>query len=526
MITTNYALPRTRQNLSQQQVQKQHVTAPSRLQSQGSSLLIPNFTYNQLLVNKKNISFTGAPVSPVHLEILEKKVASVVKTMAESDLLIFGDSLKKAQNSVGDFVFPLIEKVHFIKDKSIKGVFLAQKLGTELSMQNLTDSKVVLNNKLAVPKNVDFVVTDKIKMNIDNNFIMLDPKAVATAEDLAKDASDDVKTFDLSNIVKNEEFKLIGAANKQRFNELVQQVEPEIPKSPKALSFDDIGGLDDVKNTLIEDIVLPIKYPNYFKNKKGQRGVLLYGPPGTGKSLFGQAIANEVKANYYYVKGSEFDDKFIGETEKRWRELYEEAKNNQPAIIFIDEAEGVLGKRSDAENARFDNKTVQQLLAINSDIEKNQDLVFTIAATNRFDMLDDAVTRPGRFGRHIEVPNPDEKGCLAILNVHTKDKSVSSDFNNAEFAKKLSDNKLSGADIDFIVQEADKNSTRETGVFELMKSGKYDDSVVPETAQIKPEHFEKALDERIAEKAKEQATSVDKPYTSSHAGFLGDLKKK
>ncbi len=196
----------------------------------------------------------------------------------------------------------------------------------------------------------------------------------------------------------------------------------EVIERPK-VTYSDIGGLDKQLQELREAVELPLKHPELFEKVgiEPPKGVLLYGPPGCGKTLMAKALAREVNATFIRVVGSELVRKFIGEGARLVHELFELAKEKAPTIIFIDEIDAIGAKRMDETTGgeREVNRTLMQLLAEMDGFDPRGN-VKVIAATNRPDILDPALLRPGRFDRLIEVPLPDFRGRLEILKVHTR----------------------------------------------------------------------------------------------------------
>ncbi len=221
------------------------------------------------------------------------------------------------------------------------------------------------------------------------------------------------------------------------------------------VTYKDIGGLDNVIQELREVVELPLKEPEVFK-KIGitpPKGVLLYGPPGTGKTLLAKAVAHETNATFIHVVGSELVRKFIGEGAKLVRDLFKLAREKAPAIVFIDEIDAIGAVRTEALTGgdREVQRTLVQLLA-EMDGFRPLEGVAVIAATNRLDILDPALLRPGRFDRIIEVPLPDEKARYEILKVLTKGIKVSKSVDLRHIAKITAG--ASGADLKAIVTEA------------------------------------------------------------------------
>jgi proteasome regulatory subunit len=228
----------------------------------------------------------------------------------------------------------------------------------------------------------------------------------------------------------------------------------EVIEAPEE-SYDDIGGLDRQIVEVREAVELPMKKPELFDRIgiEPPKGVLLHGPPGTGKTLLARAVAHETNAYFLRVVGSELVQKYIGEGARLVRELFELARKKSPTIIFIDEIDAVGASRTEATTSgdREVQRTLMQLLAGMDGFERRGD-VKIIGATNRIDILDRALLRPGRFDRIIEIPLPDIQGRLAILNVHTRKMRLEEGVDLQEIAY-LTDGK-NGSDLRAICMEA------------------------------------------------------------------------
>jgi len=240
------------------------------------------------------------------------------------------------------------------------------------------------------------------------------------------------------------------------FYEALKMIEPsalrEVLLEVPNIKWEDIGGLEEVKQELREAVEWPLKYPKAFQRLgiTPPKGILLYGPPGTGKTLLAKAVANESEANFIGIRGPEVLSKWVGESEKRVREIFRKARQAAPTVIFIDEIDAIAQARGSDVNRVMDT-LLNQLLTEMDGIEENSGVV-VIAATNRPDILDPALLRPGRFDRLILVPAPDEKARLEILKVHTRRVPLASDVSLEELAKKTEG--YSGADLAALVREA------------------------------------------------------------------------
>ena len=229
----------------------------------------------------------------------------------------------------------------------------------------------------------------------------------------------------------------------------------EVMESPD-VTYDDIGGIGDQIREVREAVEDPLDDPDMFEEVgvDPPSGVLLHGPPGTGKTMLAKAVANESDATFIKMAGSELVRKFIGEGARLVRDLFELAAEREPAVIFIDELDAVAAKRTDSKTSGDAEvqRTMMQLLSEMDGFDDRGE-VRIMAATNRFDMLDDAILRPGRFDRLIEVPKPNAEGREKILSIHTQDMNVADDVDLAEFATDLDDD-YSGADVASLATEA------------------------------------------------------------------------
>ncbi|MEZ3163498.1 proteasome-activating nucleotidase [Halorubrum sp. RMP-47] len=228
----------------------------------------------------------------------------------------------------------------------------------------------------------------------------------------------------------------------------------QVEHSPD-VTYADIGGLEDQMQEVRETVEMPLEHPDMFEDVgiTPPSGVLLYGPPGTGKTMLAKAVANETDATFIKMAGSELVHKFIGEGAKLVRDLFEVARENQPAVLFIDEIDAIASKRTDSKTSGDAEvqRTMMQLLSEMDGFDERGE-VRIIAATNRFDMLDPAILRPGRFDRLIEVPKPETEGREIIFQIHTRNMNLAEGVDFAELAELTPE--ASGADIKAICTEA------------------------------------------------------------------------
>ena len=236
----------------------------------------------------------------------------------------------------------------------------------------------------------------------------------------------------------------------------------QVDRSP-TVTYEDIGGIENQMHEVRETVEMPLQNPGMFGEVGIQppSGVLLHGPPGTGKTMLAKAVANETDATFIKMAGSELVHKFIGEGAKLVRDLFEVARENEPAVLFIDEIDAIASKRTDSKTSGDAEvqRTMMQLLSEMDGFDERGE-VRIIAATNRFDMLDEAILRPGRFDRLIEVPKPGFEGREIIFDIHTRDMNVADGVDFAELARMSDD--VSGADIKAICTEAGMFAIRES----------------------------------------------------------------
>lgn len=254
------------------------------------------------------------------------------------------------------------------------------------------------------------------------------------------------RIVELSDRIGTEKEKKKNDASEED-DEVKRWQQAEIPN----IHFSDVAGLEDVKKAIKIRMINPILYPDKYKlyNKKTGGGVLLYGPPGTGKTMIAKAIACEVGAKFYAVKGSDIVSKWVGESEKNINSLFEEANKQDRAIIFIDEMDSLLGKRGqDIHNDKRVNEFLQQIDGFSG---RNPNLLL-LGATNRPWDIDTAATRSGRFSQKIYIPLPDEKARKFMIEKNMKNVPVSKDFDVDKIVKQTKN--YSGADIEELCDRA------------------------------------------------------------------------
>jgi len=263
--------------------------------------------------------------------------------------------------------------------------------------------------------------------------------------------------------------------NHEDFMDALKVVRPsamrEVLVETPNVNWEDVGGLEDVKQDLKEAVEWPMKYPDSFKRMgiRPSRGILLYGPPGTGKTLLAKAVAKESEANFIQIKGPSLLSMWVGESEKGMRKIFERARQVAPCIIFFDEIDSLAGKRGMDYGNKVTERVLNQMLAEMDGLEDLKDIL-VIGATNRPDMLDPALLRPGRFDKILLVNAPDSKGRLNILKIHTQKmpfgdgKKFLNDKEKENLLKDLLEKTegYTGADIESLAREAALLSLRES----------------------------------------------------------------
>ena len=273
------------------------------------------------------------------------------------------------------------------------------------------------------------------------------------------------------------------------FREALKEVEPsairEVFTEVPDVKWEDVGGLEEVKRVLKETIEWPLKYNDLFKHAgtSPSKGILLYGPPGSGKTLLAKAVASESEVNFISVKGPELMSKWVGESEKGVREIFKKAKQASPCIIFFDEIDSVVPKRGSDAASHVADRVISQFLTELDGIEELKGIM-VLAATNRVDIIDQALLRAGRFDFHLEVPVPDRTARLEILKVHTRNKPLAVDVDLSGLADTLDG--LVGADLESLCRKAAMRAIRE---FIELEKNDYSD------LKISNKHFQEALRE-------------------------------
>jgi transitional endoplasmic reticulum ATPase len=288
------------------------------------------------------------------------------------------------------------------------------------------------------------------------------------------------------------------------------------------VTYEDIGGLKEEIQKVREMIELPLRHPEIFEKLgiEAPKGVLLYGPPGTGKTLLAKAVANETNAHFISISGPEIMSKFYGESEARLREIFKEAKEKAPSIIFIDEIDSIAPKREEV-TGEVERRVVSQLLSLMDGLEA-RGKVIVIAATNRPNAIDPALRRPGRFDREIEIKVPDKRGRLEILQIHTRNMPLDTDVDQDRVAAVT--HGFVGADLEYLCKEAAMKCLRRL----LPELNLEDEKLAPEVLNklmIIGADFENAIRDVMPSAMREvYLESPDVPWTA--IGGLEEVKRE
>jgi len=304
--------------------------------------------------------------------------------------------------------------------------------------------------------------------------------------------------------------------------EISEKVAKEVPRGVQRVTYEDIGGLRDEIQKVREMIELPLRHPELFVRLgvEAPKGVLLHGPPGTGKTLLAKAVANESNANFYVIGGPEIMSKFYGESEERLREVFKQAQENAPGIIFIDEIDSIAPKREEV-TGEVEKRVVSQLLSLMDGMQARGKVV-VIGATNRVNALDPALRRPGRFDREIEIGVPDREGRLEVLQIHTRGMPLDKDVNLESLANRT--HGFVGADLEALCKEAAMRALRRI-LPEIDLEAESIPAKVLSKLIVQMKDFEEALKEVQPSALREVLVEVPNVRWSDIGG-LEDLKKQ
>lgn len=461
------------------------------------SNMLYDTNYSKLLINKPvttPLSFKGAEKIPkimadtISKIPFEERLASLVEILDKDTVILVSESKKTLHKLLKgtEGLFPdVIRKAFFLPEPSIKEGFGLMRTDIGPAIMNLGNKPFTVSHPdkptAILPKGAAYWTMEGNKVSFDHFSFSVKEHSEKNMSMIRQNFSE---PFDKSQDVQ----KVINNINKKTLEEFL--VEKNVQK---AMTFDEIGGLDTQIETLKRNFLYPIKYPFMYKNRDINIGAILYGPAGTGKTMLAKTLANESGCYYREVQAGGLSGGLVGQTEANWGALMQDLIDNQPSICLIDECSSVFKKRGGWDVHGDDAQ--EYILAQISNIEKNGDKVFFIGTTNRPESLDSAILRAGRFGIQMEIPNPDVKGLKQILTKKLKDFNIADDFKENDFAQALYEKNLNGSDINQILNNASDFAMERLGLFKQMENG-----LIKESAQnykLVSEDFYKALNRHV-----------------------------
>lgn len=300
----------------------------------------------------------------------------------------------------------------------------------------------------------------------------------------------------------------------QDFKNAMREVDPsalrEVFVEVPDVTWGDVGGLKETEERLRESVQWPLDFPDVFADMdiNAPKGILLYGPPGTGKTLMAKAVANESESNFISVKGPELLNKYVGESEKGVREVFEKARSNAPTVVFFDEIDAIASARGSGDSGNNVNERVVSQLLTELDGLEALEGVTVIATTNRPDLIDSALLRPGRLDRHIHVPVPNQQARRKVLEVHTRSKPIADTVDLNRLAQETDG--YVGADLESLVREASMIATRS-----LINGAESQAALDSTETLVTMEHFNAALEEvgpSVTAEVREQYEQIEQQF--------------
>lgn len=495
---------RTIVNQNQNGVNTQKVSKMNQSSMRNVSNVLCDKNYG--ILQAKGVSFKGLPQAPMNG--LSKKVNNLFNVIKTNDLVVATPNYSKAVEALKENVDNLktvVKRVFFVEEKSLDRVIGFRKNLGEREAINLSEKPLIIRD---AKNETSFLNKGESGYLLDGDVLNEGKQSTVTIMNNEKTVLPIKNSYTLLIDLEKEVDPKIKSINKKSFS-LIDFSENKQHK----VMFSDVGGIDSTIKEIKKTLIYPIKHPEIKNGKNMRKSLLLYGPPGTGKSLVAEACANEAGAWYKKINASQLESKWVGESEENWRNLFEEARQNQPAIIFIDEIDAIAKKRGGHDI--YGDKTLNTLLGLMSDSEKRGDQIYMIAATNRPNMLDDAIMRAGRFGRAIEVPAPDLKGTEDILKIYTKNEPVAKDLDLNYVAQGLHKNNATGSDIAAAVEDARAIAMEREKIYEKIDNGTYTPADM-ESLTITKEDFDGAIEILKGNK---------KPQTRRPIGFTSELYK-
>ena len=401
---------------------------------------------------------------------LDDKLSVLLPELQEGELLVVSNSLKntlsKFKENLRVFDFPIkkIKHIHEPRLDEILAFTLMDDYGN-VKFYNVNDEPINFTDlwmDLAIEQGErqTFGLGARIKTSLGQVLMKEEPETVSR-RDIETYASAFKEEIDFDN-----EYTLTTLQHNKKI--LDQDVKKEVKiKGPK---FKDVGGQDEIINRLEDELILPLFYPKVYSVIKPTRFAILYGKPGTGKTFLAEAFANEVGANVIKTSAGRLSGAFVGESEGKCKALFEQAIENQPSVIFIDEINALTKKRG-GHDVHGD-KLLEEFLICTSELDESDNKVIVIGATNRIQDIDEAILRSGRFDLQLEVKEPDLAGTEDILKLKIKGFNLGEDVDIKDLAEKIHAKRLTGADIRKIAKDSFENALNRTGLKAQMKARK------------------------------------------------------
>ena len=439
----------------------------------------PKAYYGKDLVKTATPSFNGTEgLSKAAIDMalqipVKDRIAHVMSSIKLGDVILLGSDFNKAQTALRKFANKIslpIKREFYLPDNKLEhqyaffkhpdgdnhilnindDVFYIRVNGTHYSLEPGCSSSIQDGNLIQFldsTKNVGehFYIKDKPKTNISKF-----EKLFTRVYDYSKDIE--------------------GSVRKLNYETLSREIQ-QAKGSPIKVDFSRIGGQAKAIEELKKGILYPVKYPAAYSADDITRGFILYGPPGTGKTEISRALANEAGINYMYMSGTEFENKYVGESEANVRAFFQALKENQPSIGVIDEIDAIGKERG--EKDVYGAKVVNQILTSITDLYNSGDNVFILGLTNKYETLDPALKRSERLSKHIKIDAPDKEGIKEILKIHTSGKALDKNIDMDDLSDKLLELKAVGGDIKFVSKMARENMMNRLGVYKKMENGTF-----------------------------------------------------
>ena len=440
--------------------------------------------YGKDLVKTVTPSFTGAEglskaAFDLALQIpVSDRIAHVLSSIKFGDIVLLGSDFNKAQTALRKFVNKIslpIKREFYLPDNKLEHNYAFFKhpdgdkhiLNYSLEpgcSSSIQDGNLIQFLDSAKTVGEHFYIKDKPKTNLSNF-----EKIFTKVYDYSKDIEGRVKKLNFETLSKE-----------------IQQTKG----TPLRVDFSRIGGQAKAIEELKKGILYPVKYPSAYSADDITRGFILYGPPGTGKTEISRALANEAGINYMYMSGTEFENKYVGESEANVRAFFQSLKECQPSIGVIDEIDAIGKERGDKDV--YGAKVVNQILTSLTDLYNSGDNVFILGLTNKYETLDSALKRSERFSKHIKIDAPDKDGIKEILKIHTSGKALDKNVDMDKLSDKLLEVKAVGGDIKFVSKMARENMMNRIGIYKKMENGTFTPADM-ENAVITQEDFLTAI---------------------------------